>query len=135
MLHRFPLPVKMLGVSVVALACFLGGCSSTVTVTTSGATSTPTTGPTATPQPPCISLVPGSTPFSSLSGIPGIQLPARTSISVATSSGGGQAQYSVNTYTLCFPGSESAIDGGILTKPATPSFDDWLSRSRHLDAE
>jgi hypothetical protein len=56
--------------------------------------------------------VPGSAPVTSISGVPGIQLPAGTYGSAGTQSGGGSGQYTITTYTLCFPGGEAAIDGG-----------------------
>ena len=91
----------------------LAGCSSTAsTSTTPGGSGTATAGATATPVPPCTQFVPGATPFSSVSGVSGLQLPTGSYISTGTTSGGGTGQYSVTTYTACFQGSESAIDGG-----------------------
>lgn len=109
---------------IVALAA--SGCASNATSTNTGKTSptaTRATLPTATatPQAACVTLVPGATPFQSLSGVPGVQFPAGSYISAATSGGGGAGQYTVQTYTVCFQGSESAIDGGVLTPTATPS--------------
>ncbi len=91
----------------------LAGCGSTTsTSATAGSSSTATAGATATPVPPCTQFVPGATPFSSVSGVPGLQLPAVSYISTGTTSGSGTGQYSITTYTACFQGSESAIDGG-----------------------
>jgi len=96
--------------AVVALAA----CSSPSGSTSTGNSATATTAPTATatPQSPCTQIVPGATPFSSLSGAPGIQVPAGSYISAGASSGGGSGQYAIETYTLCFQGAESAINGG-----------------------
>jgi hypothetical protein len=109
--HRELPLARLLIAAIVLLGC---GLSSTVSAT---ATHAPTA--TSTPQPPCVQLVPGSTPFSSLSGVPGIQLPIGAYMSSATTSGGGTGQYSVQTYTLCFQGAESAIDGGNLSLSGT----------------
>jgi hypothetical protein len=99
----------------IAGALLLGcGAASTVSAV---ATEVPTTTP--TPQPPCVQLVPGSTPFSSVSGVSGIQLPAGTYISAVTATGGGTGQYTVQSYTLCFPGAEADIDGGNLLPSGT----------------
>ncbi len=111
---------------VMTLAVSLVACSSTATSTVpvSGqSTRTPhgSASATTTPQASCASALPGSTPFSGVSGVPGLQAPAGSYISSATTSGGGVGQYTVHTYTLCFPGAESAIDGGILTPTATPT--------------
>ncbi len=105
------------------LLLLLAGCASTATVTISNsATSTPTMpAATATAVPACVSLVPGATAFTSVSGVSGLQVPSGTYISAATTSGGGAGQYTVHAYTLCFHGAETAIDGGVLTKSATPS--------------
>lgn len=101
-------------VFMIILALSLAACGTTVASGSPGATATATAtiAPTATPQPPCTQLVPGSTPAQGVNGVPGIQLPAGTYISAATTGGGGQGQYTVQTYTLCFQGMESAIDGG-----------------------
>lgn len=106
------------------LALTLAGCATTAN---SGGSATPTPSPvptatpTPTPQPPCLALVPGSALGHAVSGVSGVQLPAGTYIGAAATSGGGTGQYTVKTYTLCFQGNESAIDGGILTPSATPS--------------
>jgi hypothetical protein len=75
--------------------------------------------PTATPLPPCVQLVAGATPFSGVSGVSGLQMPAGSYISAASMNGGGAGQYAVRAYTLCFQGSESAIDGGNLQLSGT----------------
>ena len=108
------------------LALLLAGCTTTATVTVSGtatatAISTATTAATATPQPVCDTLVPGATPFNGVSGVPGLQLPTGAFISGAAAGGGGTGQYSVHSYTVCFQGTESTIDGGVLKKGVTPS--------------
>ncbi|MFI5272691.1 MAG: hypothetical protein ACHQ4H_06625 [Ktedonobacterales bacterium] len=74
------------------------------------ATALPTVTP--TPQPACATLDPGSVPFTGLNGVPGLTMPAGTYISGASTNGGGSGQYTVVSYTLCFQGGESAIDGG-----------------------
>jgi hypothetical protein len=93
-------------------ALLLAGCDATATVTIVS---------TATPSSPCVTLVPGATAFNGVSGVSGLQVPAGTYISAATTTGGGVGQYTIASYMLCFQGAESAIDGGILTKSATPS--------------
>ncbi len=98
-------------------AMLLAGCSSTASTSASSGNSgnssgTATTQPTATPVQPCTQFVSGATPFTSISGVPGLQLPAGSYISAGTTSGGGSGQYTITTYTACFQGSESAIDGG-----------------------
>jgi hypothetical protein len=88
----------------------LTGCASssapggTVSATPS-ATSSPT------PQPACLQFVPGATPFTSLNGVTGLTLPAGAYISSGSQSGGGAGRYQVTTYTVCFHGSEGAVDG------------------------
>lgn len=101
----------------------VAGCSSNASGKHGGSSATATKGalPTATPQPQCAALVPGSAPFTSLSGVPGIQMPAGAYMSAGASSGGAAGEYTIQTYTACFQGSESAIDGGVLTQTATPS--------------
>jgi hypothetical protein len=54
-------------------------------------------------------------------GVAGLQLPSGTYMSSATTAGGGAGQYTIASYTLCFLGAESAIDGGILKKGSPPS--------------
>jgi hypothetical protein len=106
------------------LVLSLAGCGTTVITGSSGtpvATATATAAATATPQPPCALLVPGAMPAQSVSGVPGIQLPAGTYISAGTASGGGQGKYAVQSYTLCFQGMESAIDGGVISPSAPPT--------------
>jgi hypothetical protein len=56
-----------------------------------------------------------------VNGVSGLQLPPGTYLGAPVTSGGGTGQYTVVTYTLCFQGSESAINGGVLTPTATPS--------------
>jgi hypothetical protein len=104
----------------------LVGCSSTASTSlTGGASSGSGTAtaarPTATAVVPCTQFVPAATPFSSVSGVPGLQLPAGSYIGPSTTGGGGTGQYSVTGYTLCFQGSESAIDGGTLLPSSTPT--------------
>jgi hypothetical protein len=119
LIHSCPAVIGRL----IALALGLAGCSATtVTVvqgSTPSATATATATPTATPLPPCQQLAPGSSPANGVPGIPGIQLPAGTYISAPTTGGGGTGQYSVKSYTLCFHGSESAIDGGPFNPPTS----------------
>lgn len=110
----------LIGITCLLLAA-VAGCSSNASAHHGGSSSPSATLPTATPQPPCGQLVPSSTPFHSLPGVPGVQMPAGAYIGSATASGGGLGQYSVQTYTVCFQGAESAIDGGVLTQSATPS--------------
>ncbi len=101
------------GIVAAALAALLlAGCNGTATVTIVS---------TATPASPCVTLVPGATAFNGVSGVSGLQVPAGTYISAATTTGGGVGQYTIASYMLCFQGMESAIDGGMLTKSATPS--------------
>jgi hypothetical protein len=100
----------------------LSACGATPTPGGVEALSTPTVTsipPTATPQPPCVQDVAGSKPFQGLSAVPGIQLPSGTYMSGPTTSGGGTGQYAITTYTLCFKGTESAIDGGSLSPSGT----------------
>jgi hypothetical protein len=108
-----------------ALALSAAGCS-TATATASAtstpaATVTPLPSPTPTATPLCVQLVPGATPANGVQGVPGIQLPTSTYIGAAIPGGGGTGQYTVESYTLCFQGTESAIDGGTLTPQATPT--------------
>ncbi len=110
--------------SLIIATLLLAGCGTSSTGHASGAsTATGTTAATATatPLPPCAQLVPGATPFSNVSGVSGLQLPAGSYISTATTAGGGAGQYTVQSYTLCFQGSASQINGGILTPSATPT--------------
>lgn len=101
-----------------ALALCLVGCAATTTAGTSAtatpqpaATSTATPQATATPQPPCVQLVPGAAPFSGVSGAAGLMLPAGAYISSGAYGGGGAGQYHVTSYTACFHGAQSAING------------------------
>lgn len=118
---------RLLVFSSFVIVLALTGCGSTagahISATSGGATATPTSTPaaTATPLPPCAQLVLGATLFQGVSGVSGLQVPTGTYIGAETASGGGQGQYSVQSYTLCFPGAEPAIDGGILTQSATPT--------------
>lgn len=115
----------------IGLVCLIvvaiSGCSSAASAKHGGSsTPTATKGPLATPtaspvpQSPCVGLIAGGAPFQALSGIPSIQLPAGTYIGPAAAAGGGPGQYTVQTYAACFPGAESAIDGGALIQPANP---------------
>lgn len=99
-------------------AVLLAGCGVTSSPAVT-ATQVPTATATATPLPPCVQLVSGAAPFSGVSGVSGLQVPSGTYISAATTSGGGSGKYTVRTYTLCFHGSESAINGGSLLPSGT----------------
>lgn len=103
------------------LALGLAGCGTTVATGAPTATATATAAPTATPQPPCAQLVSGAVPTHSVKGVSGLQLPSGTFGVPAVTSGGGTGRYVVHSYVLCFPGQESAIDGGVLTPSAPPS--------------
>lgn len=114
----------------IGIVCLLmvaaAGCSSNASAKHGGSASPSATKgglptATATPQAACGQIVPNSTPFQSLPGVSGVQMPAGAFISAATSSGGGVGQYAVQSYTVCFQGAESAVDGGVLTQSATPS--------------
>ncbi len=110
-----------IGSAVILLVLVISGCAPTASGGESAsatATSVPTLTP--TPQSPCAQFVAGATPFQSVSGVPGLQLPTGTYISAVTTSGGGTGQYTVASYTLCFQGNEANIDGGQLTPNATP---------------
>ncbi len=101
------------------IAVSLAGCQASAGGAQTGAatppspTASPTSIPTATatPQPPCVQLVPGATPFTSLSGVSGFNLPVGAYLSAGAHTGGGSGQYKVTTYTVCFPGTEAAING------------------------
>jgi hypothetical protein len=101
----------------------LAGCSSTASASVKGGGSsgTATASATATAVVPCTQFVPAATLFRGVSGVAGLQLPAGSYIGPGTTSGGGTGQYSVTGYTLCFQGSESAIDGGTLLPSSTPT--------------
>ena len=113
----------------------LAACGTTVASGSPGATptATATIAPTATPQSPCVQLVTGAAPANGVSGVPGIQLPTGTYISAATTSGGGQGQYSVQSYTLCFQGTESAIDGGSPSTLSALSQAGWTTNNLFPD--
>lgn len=112
--------VRALAAAALLAALLLAGCNATATVTIVGtAKSSPSA--TATLVPPCATLVSGATPFNGVNGVSGLQVPTGTYIGAATTTGGGAGQYTIASYTLCFQGAEAAIDGGILTKSATPS--------------
>lgn len=49
--------------------------------------------------------------FTSLASVPGLKLPTGTYMTVPASSGGSAGQYHIQSYTLCFQGTESQIDG------------------------
>lgn len=88
-----------------------GGGGTTTAQATATATATATAQPTATPQPACVQLVPGAAHFTGVSGVTGLTLPSGAYISSGAYSGGGAGEYNVTTYTACFHGVESAIDG------------------------
>lgn len=114
--HRVRALAGSLGI--LAIVALLAGCGSSGTT---GATNTPTVTPlptatstataTGTPQPECVVLDPGSAPYTSISSLPGMQLPAGAYVGPAIPTGGGLGQYAVATYSVCFHGSESQIDG------------------------
>ena len=86
--------------------------TATATVTPHPSPSPTATAPaTATPTPGCAQLVAGSSPFVSIPSVPGLSLPASAYVSAGASSGGSTGTYNVHTYTACFQGAESAIDG------------------------
>jgi len=110
-------------IGLLTLTLLLVGCSSTssttpgaghgtstgsATATTTGTSGGSTTG-TSGSQQACLAAVPGAMPFQ---GVDGLQLPSGSYITVPTTAGGGDGQYTVQTYTICVPGGESAIDGG-----------------------
>jgi len=119
---------SLIHLSLIVLALTFAACSSqsSTTPTTSG-TSTTTHGgsATATPTPAalqgCAQALPGGQPFNGVSGVSGLQLPSGSMISSPSSGGGGNGQYTVQSYTICFPGAEAAIDGGNLTPSGTPT--------------
>lgn len=90
-------------------ACASAG-QTTVVVTATPQTTT-TSGVTATPVPECVQIEPGSTPFTGISGLSGLSLPAGTYITGPSYSGGGAGKYRVASYTACFQGAEAAVDG------------------------
>ncbi len=90
------------------MAVTLAACAS-AGVTTVVVTATPQAS--ATPQPVCVQLAPGAAPFTSINGVAGLTLAAGGVLTSGVQSGGGAGQYQVMSYTGCFQGSESAIDG------------------------
>ena len=82
---------------------------------------TPTITPSPTPVPACAQLPGGGTPFQGLAAVPNLSLPAGTYIGQPVTSGGGEGQYTVQSYTVCFHGDESVIDGDIYQPPANPT--------------
>lgn len=122
--HRSIPGVRVSHPLLILLVLSLAGCTTTATSGSQGsaaATATATIAATATPQPPCAQLVPGAAPAQGVNGVPGIQLPSGTYMGAATASGGGQGQYTVHSYRLCFQGAESAIDGGVISPSAPPT--------------
>lgn len=96
------------------LAICLVACASTGTgkiTATATPSPTATATATATPIPGCAQLDPGSTPFTSVNGAPALTLPSSAYINAGAQSGGSAGTYRVQTYTACFQGAESAIDG------------------------
>jgi hypothetical protein len=71
----------------------LAGCSGTASTSPngSGGTGTATANPTATASTHCTQFVPAATPFSGVSGVPGLQLPAGSYIGSGKKSGEAQA--------------------------------------------
>lgn len=61
-------------------------------------------------MPACVALLPNATPVTSVNNVPGITLPAGTYSTPATTTGGGTGQYTIATYTLCYAGTEAAVD-------------------------
>lgn len=116
--RRAPTHKLAAGLGLLAILALLAGCGSSVAA---GAQKTPTgtalptvtstPAASATPAAVCTVLVAGSAPYTSISGLPGMKLPAGAYVSSPTPTGGGQGQYTVATYTVCFKGSESQIDG------------------------
>lgn len=119
--HRANSGMLVSGLVLILCVLSLAGCGTTVITGPSGSTATATIAATATPQPPCVQLVSGATPAQGVNGVPGIQLPAGTYTSIAATTGGGQGRYTVQSYTLCFQGAESAIDGGVISPSAPPT--------------
>lgn len=101
-----------LGLAVSLAGCSVGAGSGGASA---GATATALPSPTATatPQPQCVVMLSGGSPspFNGLASAPGLTMPTGTYITTAASSGGGAGAYSVKSYTLCFQGTESQIDG------------------------
>ena len=111
---------------VAAIVALLAGCSANGTASIP---KTPTVTPlptvTSTPQPVCATLVPGSAPYTSITGLPSLQLPTGAYVSSATPTGGGQGQYAISTYTVCFQGTEAQIDGPAPSTIASLSGTGW----------
>lgn len=84
-------------------------------------TQTATIAPTATPVPACAQLPGGATPFYGLAAVPDLTLPVGSYIGAPVTTGGREGQYTVQSYTVCFPGDESAIDGDLYQPPANPT--------------
>lgn len=82
---------------------------------------TATIAPTSTPLPACAQLPGGASLFQGLSAAPDLTLPPQSYISSALTTGGGVGQYTVQSYTVCFPGQESLIDGDVYSPPANPT--------------
>jgi hypothetical protein len=80
-----------------------------------------TVAPTATPLPACAQLPGGANLFTGLPAAPSLQLPAGTYISAPSTTGGGAGKYTVQAYTVCFLGDETAIDGDLYNPPAAPT--------------
>lgn len=128
--HRvitIPFPgIRALRPLLILFVLSLAGCSTTGVSGAPSSTATTTASATATSTAPqaasaCVQLVPGATPAQGVPGVSGIQLPAGTYIGPATTSGGGTGHYTVQSYTLCFQGAESAIDGGVISPSAPPT--------------
>ena len=117
-------PVRALSsLAFFAAILLLVGCSSTSSTTPGAGQATPNGAATATAtgtsggsttggggtQQACLAAAPGSMPFQ---GVDGLQLPSGSYITVPTTAGGGDGQYTVQTFTICVPGGEAAIDGG-----------------------
>ncbi len=92
----------------VLAACASASTSGQVTVIV---TATPQATVTATPLPACVQLAPGSAPFTGISGISGLTLPSGAYSASPAYTGGGAGKYRIASYTVCFQGAESAIDG------------------------
>lgn len=82
---------------------------------------TATVAPTATPLPACAQLPGGATLFAGLLTMPDLTLPPQSYISAPLTTGGGVGQYTVQSYTVCFPGQESLVDGDVYTPSANPT--------------
>lgn len=94
------------------LSLVLAACASASTTGQVTVVVTATTAPaTATPIPECVQLAPGATPFTGISGVSGLTLPAGAYITNPAYTGGGAGKYRIATYTVCFQGAEAAIDG------------------------